>query len=423
MKRRSTAASIDIGSTKVTVIVGDVGDLGETRVLGVGVAPAAGLSSRGVIDNIQSAREAVAIAVEKAEHACGMRILSAVVGISGNHITSQNNRGIIAIPDRGREISLDDRARVLEAASQVAIPTNRQVLHVLPRGYWLEGTDPVTDPIGMHAGRLDAEVHIVTAAVSAVQNLAKTVEGAGVQVDDIVLESLASATSVLHEQEKHQGVAVVDIGGATSSIAVYDEGSIAHTACLPVAGQQLTNDLARVLRCPWESAEDLKCKYGAAYADPAQTNETVEIQAFGTQSLKVVPLLHVCEILQARTEEILEMVALELKRAGYLDRIAAGIVFTGGSSGLRGLAEFAEARLGLPARVGRPHGYSGLSDLIGTPAYATPIGLVGYALSGRERVAEPVVSGAGGGPDFHMPSIGGGVFRRIASLGRALMPN
>ncbi|MBI2766033.1 MAG: cell division protein FtsA [Chloroflexi bacterium] len=419
MKRRSTVASIDIGSTKVAVIVGDVGDLGDVRILGVGVAPAAGLSSRGVIDNIQSAREAVAVAVEKAEHACGMRILSAVVGISGNHITSQNNRGIIAIPDRNREISADDRSRVLESASQIAIPTNRQVLHVLSRGYWLEGTDPVQDPIGMHAGRLDAEVHIVTAAVSAVQNLAKCVEGAGVQVDDIVLESVASATSILQEQERQQGVAVVDIGGSTTSVAVYDEGTIAHTACLPIAGTHLTHDLARVLRCPWESAEEVKCTYGAAYADPSMNHETVEIQAFGTQSLKVVPLMHVCEILQARGEEILEMVALELKRAGYLDRLAAGIVLTGGSSQLRGFAEVAESRLGIPARVGRPHGYSGLSDLIGTPAYATSIGLVEYALQGRERVAE---APAGMAPDFHMPNIGGGFFRRIASFGRALMP-
>lgn len=419
MRRRSTVAAIDIGSTKVSVVVGDVGDMGDTRVLGVGVAPAAGLSSRGVIDNIQSAREAVQVAVEKAEHACGMRILSAVVGISGSHITSQNNRGIIAIPDRGREITTDDRARVLESASQIAIPTNRQVLHVLPRGYWLEGTDPVTDPIGMHAGRLDAEVHIVTAAVSAVQNLAKTIEGAGVQVDDMVLESVASATSVLHEQEKQQGVALVDLGGATASLAVYDEGTIAHSACLPLAGAQLTSDLARVLRCPWESAEELKVKYGAAYADPGTTNETVEIQSFGTQSLKLVPLLHVCEILQARIEEILEMVAMELKRAGYLDRLAAGLVFTGGTAQLRGLAEFTESRLGLPARIGRPHGYSGLSDLIGTPAYATSIGLVEYALSGRERVVETPATGPS---EFRMPSLGGGFFRRIASLGRALMP-
>ncbi|MEO9255667.1 MAG: cell division protein FtsA, partial [Tepidiformaceae bacterium] len=208
VKRRNTVAVIDVGSTKVAVLVGDVGDQGETRILGVGVAPASGLS-RVVIDNIQSAREAVGIAVEKAEHACGMRILSAVVGISGNHISSQNNRGIIAIPDRTRPISADDRSRVLESAGQISIPTNRQVLHVLPRGYWIEGTDPVTDPVGMFGGRLDAETHIISGAVSAVQNLTKCVEGAGVQVDEIVLESIASATSVLVEQERQQGVAVV----------------------------------------------------------------------------------------------------------------------------------------------------------------------------------------------------------------------
>ena len=322
MRRRSTVAAIDVGSTKVAVVVGDISETGETRILGVGVAPAAGLS-RGVIDNIQSAREAIAIAVEKAEQACGMRILSAVVGISGGHIASQNNRGIIAIPDRTRPISPDDRARVLEAAGQVAIPTNRQVIHVVPRTYWVEGTEPVSDPVGMYGSRLDAEVHIVSGAVSAIQNLTKCVEGAGVLVDDIILESLASAESVLTDQEKRQGVALVDIGGSTTSIAVFDEGSVAHTACLPIAGSHLTADLARVLRCPWESAETVKCTVGAAYADPSMAGETVEIQAFGTQSTKLVPLDHVCAILQARTEEILEMIGVERKRVGDLDRIAA----------------------------------------------------------------------------------------------------
>jgi cell division protein FtsA len=206
----------------------------------------------------------------------------------------------------------------------------------------------------------------------------------------------------------------VDIGGSTTSMAVFDEGSIAHSVCLPIAGSHLTHDLARVLRCPWESAEAVKCEYGAAFADPAMGNETVEIQAFGTQTQKVVPLTHICEILQARSEEILEMVGLELKRAGYLDKIAAGLVLTGGSSQLRGLPEMAEARLGIPARLGRPHGYSGLTDLIGTPAYATSIGLVEYTLGGRER---PMAAASA---SFEMPV--GGLFRRLASLGRALMP-
>ncbi|MGE0602028.1 MAG: cell division protein FtsA [Dehalococcoidia bacterium] len=413
MRRRSTVAAIDVGSTKVSVIVGDLGEQGETRILGVGVTPAAGLS-RGVIDNIQSAREAIGIAVEKAEQACGMRILSAVVGISGAHVSSQNNRGIIAIPDRSHAISEDDRSRVLDSAGQVAIPTNRQVIHVVPRGYWIEGTEQVSDPVGMWGGRLDAEVHIVSGAVSAIQNLTKCVEGAGVQVDDIVLESIASATSVLEDQERQQGVALVDIGGSTTSIAVYDEGSIAHTACLPIAGSQLTNDLARVLRCPWEAAEQLKITVGAAFADPA-IHDTVEIQAFGTQAKKSVDVRHVSEILQARTEEILEMVAVELKRVGFLDRLAAGLVLTGGTSQLRGFPEVAEARLNIPARLGQPTGYSGLSDLIGTPAFATSIGLVEYALGGRERVIENA-----GGPSFEVPV--SGFFRRLASFGRALMP-
>lgn len=414
MKRRTTVAAIDIGTTKVAVVVGDIGEQGETRILGFGVAPAAGLT-RGVIDNIQSAREAIRIAVDKAEQSCGMRILSAVVGIAGSHITSQNNRGIVAVPDRSRPISADDRARVLESAGQISIPTNRQVIHVLPRGYWVEGTDQVTDPVGMYGSRLDAETHIVTGALSAIQNLTKCVEGAGVQVDDLILESIASATSVLDGQERLQGVAAVDIGGGTTSLAIYDEGAIAHTAVLPIAGSHLTHDLARVLRCPWESAENLKCQYGAALGDASMNNESVEIHAFGTQTQKRVSLLHVTEVLQARTEEILEMTALELKRSGYLDRIAAGVVFTGGSSQLRGLAELAELRLGIPARIGKPHGYSGMSELIGTPAYATAIGLVEHALgAGGARQVEA----ARPPREIHA----GGFLRRLASVGKAFMP-
>lgn len=413
--RRSIVAAIDIGSTKVTVLVGDIGDRGETRILGVGIAPASGLT-RGVIDNIQSAREAVGIAVEKAEQACGMRILSASVSISGAHISSQNNRGIIAVPDRTRPISADDRARVIEAASQIAIPTNRQIIHVLPRGYWVEGTEPVSDPVGMFGGRLDAETHIVTGAVSAIQNLTKCVEGAGVQVDEIVLGSVAAAMSVLTDQERLQGVAVVDIGGSNTSLAVYDEGAIAHTACLKLAGSNITSDMARVLRCPWENAEALKCEHGRAHSGPELNNETVEVDAFGTKARKTVPLIHVCEIIQARVEEILEMVEIELKRAGYLEAIAAGLVLTGGTSQLRGLPELVEARLGLPARLGEPRGYSGLTDLIGSPAYSTAIGLVEYALRGRDR---PVSAAP---RHFEMPSPGGGLWRRIAAIGRSLMP-
>lgn len=413
MKRRSTTAAIDLGSTKASVIVGDVSEQGDIRILGVGIAPASGLT-RGVIDNIQSARDSVAMAVEKAEQSCGMRILSAVVGISGGHIHSQNNRGIVAIPDRSRPISADDRARVLESAGQIAIPTNRQVLHVLPRGYWVEGTEPVSDPIGMFGGRLDAETHIVTAAISAVQNLTKCVEGAGVQVDQIILESLASAQAVLSDQERYQGVAVADIGGSTTSLAVFDEGSVTHSACLPIAGTHMTHDLARVLRCPWEAAEALKCGHGRAFPSDATARDTVEIAAFGSQTSKNVNLGYVAEILGARAEEILDMIEVELKRAGYFDRIAAGLVLTGGASQLAGLAELAERRLGLPVRTGKPRGFNGMSDLIGSPAYSTSIGLVEYALQG----AEPEPENAG--ISFEIPAAG--IFKRIASIGRSLMP-
>ena len=413
MNKKNTVAAIDVGSTKVSVTVGDIGDRGEMRILGVGVTPASGLS-RGVIDNIQSARDSISEAVRRAEQSCGMRILSAVVGLDGTHVSSQNNRGIVAIPDRERPISADDRARVLDAAGQISIPTNREIVHILPRGYWVEGTDPVSDPVGMFGTRLDAETHIITAAVSALQNLAKCVEGAGVQVDDIVFGPVAAADAVLKDEERQQGVALVDIGGSTTSLAVFDEGTVAHTACLPVAGTQLTHDLARVLRCPWESAERLKCESGSAIGDPSLAEESVEIQAFGAHSEKTVSVLHVSEILQARCEEILEMVAAELKRAGYLDKVAAGLVLTGGTSCLPKLAELAEERLGIPARIGMPGGVSGLTELVNTPAYATAAGLVSYSLRGGGKKRESF------GTDYE--ESGHGLFRRLATFGKALMP-
>ena len=417
MKRSNAIAAIDIGSTKVTVLVADVNEYGETHVLGVGVAPAAGLS-RGVIDNIQSARNAVAMALEKAEQACGMRILSAVAGISGGHLSSQNNRGIVAIPDRALPIAVEDRERAVEVAGQINIPTNRLVIHVIPRGYWIEGSDAVSDPVGMFGARLDAEAHIVTGAVSAVQNLTKCVEGAGVQLDEIVLGSLASALGALDEEERAQGVAAVDIGGSETAICVFEDGAVAHTASLPLGGAHLTQDLARLLRCPWESAERLKCEYGAALAgtDPADAAAEVEVRAFGANAEKRVAVSHVAAILQARTEEILEMVAIELKRAGYLDRLAAGLVLTGGTSQLRGIAELAETRLGLPARTGAPRGCAGLTEIIATPAYATAIGLARHALRENAPPRQPAAHAGDG--DAAFPRI----MNRLAAFGRAFIP-
>ncbi len=413
MRRNNAIAAIDIGSTKVAALVADVNEYEEARVLGVGVAPAAGLS-RGVIDNIQSARDAVAVAVKKAEQSCGMRILSGVVGISGGHLSSQNNRGIVAIPDRTEPISAEDRERAIEVAGQISIPTNRQIVHVIPRGYWIEGSDSVSDPVGMYGTRLDAEAHIVTGAVSAVRNLTKCVEGAGVHVDEIVLGSLAAATGALTDEERTQGAAAVDIGGSSTSIAVYEAGAVAHTATLPLGGAHLTQDLTRLLRCPWESAEHLKREHGSALVSPVDRATEVEVHAFGTNSRKLVAATHVAEILQARTEEILEVVALELKRTGYLDRLAAGLVLTGGSSQLRNIAELAEQRLDLPARVGGPRGCTGLTDLIATPAYTTAVGLAKHAL--REAAFAHRSAGA------RLNDREAGFLKRLAAFGRAFIP-
>jgi cell division protein FtsA len=413
MNRRGAVAAIDVGSSKVTVVVAELDDRADVRIIGAGVAPARGLA-RGVIDHIEHARESVAIALEKAEQSSGMRIFTAYAGISGTHINSQNNRGIVAVSDPRRIITADDRARVLEAAGNIAVPSSRQVLHVIPRGYWIDGSDPVSDPVGMHGARLDAETHIVTGAVSAIQNLGKVLLGAGVQVEEYVLEQFAAAASVLHEEEEQQGVVLADIGDATTSLAIFDEGAIAHTACIPLGGYHLTQDLTQVLRCPWESAEEAKIAHGAAFALSDDENTTVDIPTFGTAGRRTVPLHYIREILQARVEDILEAIEIELKKTGYADRVAAGLVLTGGTSQLRGIAQFAEARLGIPARVGIPRGYAGLSELVGSPAYATAIGLVEYGLQGSERPAELVRA------SFEVPA--GNFFRRILAVGRSLMP-
>ncbi len=413
MKRSNAIAAIDLGSTKVTAVVADTNEFGQPRILGVGVAPAAGLS-RGVIDNIQSASDAIVTAVEKAEQSSGMRILSGVVGFPGGHLISQNNRGIVSITDPTAPITAEDRQRAVEVAGQINIPTNQQVLHLIPRGYWIEGTDPVSDPVGMYGTRLDAETHIVTAATSAMQNLRKCVEDAGVQVDEIVLGSLAAATGALTAEERAQGVAAVDIGASTTSICVYADGAVAHTATLTYGGTHLTQDLARLLRCPWESAERLKCEHGTALLPEEGGNIEVDVRSFGANALRSVALGHVTEILQARIEEILELTGIELKRTGYLDRLAAGLVLTGGTSQLAGIDAFAEERLQLPARIGGPRGCTGLTDLITTPAYTTVIGLVKHALRG----STPFRQSTEAQPDEEKA----GFLERVAAFGRAFIP-
>ena len=268
-----------------------------------------------MVDNIREATEAIRASVEKAERASGTRILSAFVGLSGAHVQSMNNRGIVAVPDRTRPISPDDIARALEGAKIISVPANREILHVLPRYYVVDGQDSVTDPLGMYGQRLDVEAHIITVASSAIANITKVVEAAGVQVDELVLQPLASAEAVLDAEEKRQGVILADIGGGCTDISVFVEGSIQHTATLPVGGNHITRDLVVGMRCPYHSAESAKEMYGNALPSAVPADDTIDIEAFGAERQRTYQRRHVCEIIQARTEEILEMIVTEVQRS------------------------------------------------------------------------------------------------------------
>jgi cell division protein FtsA len=410
--RSGTFAAIDVGTTKICTLVGDEqGEVG-VRILGVGVAPSAGIS-RGMVENIHDATEAIRLSVERAERSSGTRILAAHVGIAGAHVASMNNRGVVAVPNQTRPIGDDDVIRVIDGARTVSIPTNREVLHVIPRYYVVDG-DNVSDPVGMYGQRLDVEAHVITAAVSAMQNLTRCVEGIGVQVDALVLEPLASAEAVLEEEERRQGVILADIGGGTTDIAIFVDGSVYHTSVLPVGGYHLTHDLVVGLRTPFNAAEAVKAAHGHALPSSVPADQQVEIEAFGSERRRCIARRRVCEILQARSEEILEMILAEVKRAGFDDLISAGLVLTGGSANLAGIDVLAEQVLQMPARVGLPTGMQGLIDAVSNPAYATSVGLLQWAV----RDATPVARSAAPRPSLRL----GGFLRRFGELARVVLP-
>jgi cell division protein FtsA len=402
-----------VGTTKVCTIVGEVAGTGETRILGVGVAPSAGLS-KGMVDNIREATEAIRASVEKAERASGTRILSAFVGLSGAHVESVNNRGIVAVPDRSRPISQDDIARALEGAKIISVPSNREILHVLPRFYVVDGQDNVSDPLGMYGQRLDVEAHIITVASSALANVSKVVEAAGVQVDEIVLQPLAGAEAVLTAEEKRQGVILADIGGGCTDISVFVEGSIQHTATLPVGGNHITRDLVVGMRCPYHSAEEAKERYGNALPRLVDADETIEIEAFGADRQRVYERRMVCQIIQARCEEILEMIVTEVGRATEVELVSAGLVLTGGTARLPALDLLAEQVTRLPARIGLPSRIFGLVDELHDPAFATAVGLLQWAVG--EQELSPARAAAMGQTSLD------GLFKRLGNFFRVLLP-
>lgn len=365
---------LDIGTTKICCVVGEVNG-SEVNVIGIGTHPSVGLR-KGVVVNIESTVESIKKAVEEAELMAGCEISSVYAGIAGGHITGFNSRGIVAV--KGPEITPIDIARVIDAARAVAIPMDREVIHVLPQEYIVDDQTCIQNPLGMAGVRLEAKIHIVTGAVTSAHNIVKCANRAGLDVCDIVLESLASGEAVLTEEEKQLGTALIDLGGGTSDLAVFCGQNIKHTFVLALGGDNLTNDIAVGLRAPLAEAEKIKKKYGTCLSTNINGEETIEVPGMGGRKARKLPRQILAEILEPRMEEIFNLIKREIYRADMENAVTAGLVTTGGTALLDGVTEIAESVMGLPCRMGKPQGIAGLTDVVNNPMYATGVGLVMY---------------------------------------------
>jgi cell division protein FtsA len=373
MSKRNTLTAIDVGTTKVCTIIANVDESGGIRVIGVGVTPSEGLH-KGLVVNINEAKESIRESVSRAEQTSGHRVESAFVGVTGRHVNSLNNRAVVAITRNDRLVRSDDLRRVLTSARGVKLTPDRKLLHVIPRGYAVDGQSGVKNPVGMHGFRLDVETHIITAAVTSVQNLVKCIRSIGIDIDDLILEPLASSEAVLSEDEKQVGVILADIGGGTTDIAIFREGSIWHTAVLPVAGYQITRDIAIGLGLPFDVAEEMKKKYGSVTA-VYEAKGGISSDALMTNG-HGVSHQDLCDIIRARVEEILRLIVLEMPNPEYEKLVPDGVVLTGGSSNLAGIEALGRNILQLPVRVGLPSNIYGIADALHDPAYATGVGLL-----------------------------------------------
>lgn len=390
-----TIVGIDVGTTKVCTLVAEVHDSGRVNILGAGLTPSKGLD-KGVVVNIDEAVSAISTSVEKAERVSGYRIGTAFVGVAGRHISSLNSRGVVAISRPDHEITRTDVSRAVEAAQAIAIPTQREVIHVIPRAYIVDGHEGIRDPVGMAGYRLEVETHIVTGEVMAIQNLIKSVQRAGVEIDDLVLQPLASGEAVLLPEDKDRGVVLVDIGGGTTDIAIFIQGGIWHTVVLPVGGNHFTNDLVYILHTPYHTAEYLKLKYGSALpVNEDEEDELIDTDTFSPGERQQISRRTLNEIINARAEQILELVAAEIRRSGYEGLLPAGVVLTGGTAQLPGIDELAREMLGMPVRIGAPTDLAGLAEAIDSPPYATSVGLVRWGV--RHGVATADFGGREGG--------------------------
>lgn len=379
---RKMIVGLDIGTSKVVAIVGEITADDEVEIIGLGSSRSRGLK-KGVVVNIESTVHSIQRAIEEAELMAGCNIHSVFAGIAGSHIRSLNSNGIVAIRDN--EVTFGDVDRVIDAASAVAIPADQKILHILPQEFVIDNQEGVREPVGMSGVRLEVKVHMVTGAVSAAQNIIKCVRRCGLEVDDIILEQLASSYSVLTEDEKELGVCLVDVGGGTTDIAVFRDGAIQHTAVIPIAGDQVTNDIAVALRTPTQHAEDIKVQYACALTQLANSEETIEVPSVGDRAPRRLARQTLAEVVEPRYEELFTLVQAELRRSGYEDMIAAGIVLTGGSSKMEGVVELAEEIFHMPVRIGLPQHVTGLSDVVKNPIYSTGVGLL---LFGRKHISE-----------------------------------
>lgn len=388
---KNIITGLDIGTSKIVALIGEVTSDGSIEIIGIGRHPSRGLK-RGVVVDIEATVNSIQRAVQEAELMAGCEVRTVYAGIAGSHIRSLNSHGIVAIRDQ--EVSAADVERVIDAAKAVAIPADQKILHILPQEFIIDHQGSIREPIGMSGVRLESRVHIVTGSVSSAQNIVKCVRRCGLDVSDIILEQLASSHAVLTEDEKDLGVCLIDIGGGTTDIAVFVEGAIQHTAVIPIAGDQVTNDIAMALRTPTKAAETIKLSHACALPELANPNQMLEVASVNDRPGRKISAKALSDIVSARYEELFSLVRNELRRSGFEDRMAAGIVLTGGASNIRGAIELAELCFESPVRKGCPHYVAGLTDVTENPSFATGVGLLlhGYQQQFETGYAVPALS-------------------------------
>lgn len=384
MSKEDLITGLDLGTTKISAIIAEVNEKSEINIVGVGTTPSYGLR-RGVVVNLDKTVQGIRQAVGEAELMAGVKVNNVVVGIAGDHIKSFNSRGVIAVSRTEEGISNEDIKRVIEQAKAVTIPMDRKIIHVLPQDYTVDDQTGIKEPVGMAGVRLEAEVHVVTAAITAIQNIVKSIERANLAIRNIVLQPYASSFAVLDEEEKELGVCLLDVGGGTTDFSIFFEGSIRHTSVVGLGGVNITNDIAIGLRTPRAQAEEIKKRYGAALSSLVDTNETMEVPGVGGRKKREVSRQILASIIEPRIEEVFSLVEREIKRSGFDDRLTAGIVLTGGTVKMEGIEQLAERIFDLPVKVGVPKGIVGLTDAVSDPVHAAGIGLIVYGYKHRDE--------------------------------------